>query len=98
MRLYRGGAAFDGFCDGRKQHVVLEGFGKKLDCASLYCPDAHRYVAMAGDEDDGKRELFLAKPLLHFEAIQVRKGYVKNEAARLWRAGVIEESLCRRKG
>jgi len=38
--------------DGGQEHVVTEWLGEELDSHRLHALDSHRYVAVAGDEDD----------------------------------------------
>ena len=87
--------ALDRMTDGIEQHGVLERLHQELDRAGFHRLDAHRHIAVAGDEDDRHLRPF-GELLLEIETVESGQRHVEHEAARNGDARMGQKVLCRR--
>src|SRR3569623_3077155 len=78
-----------------KQRLIVERLFDEIDVAAFERPHRHRYVAVAGDDDDGHLHMAGRKVFLQLQAAHVWHAHVEHDAA----GGVVAESgeklLCR---
>ncbi len=60
---------------------VAERLGQEIHRAGLHSPDAHRNVAVSGDQDDRQRDIQLGQARLEVQAAGSRKPDVEHQAA-----------------
>src|SRR5438270_6444183 len=64
-----------------QQRRLLEWLFNEVHGASLHCPHGERYIAVAGHDDDRKRNAFVAQRLLNFEAVEARHADVQQNTS-----------------
>src|SRR5258706_4345113 len=67
--------------NGVEQILIAERLGEKLYRAGLHRLYRHRYIAVAGDKDDGIVNASLKQLLLQIEAAEPRQANIQNDAA-----------------
>src|ERR1700686_146722 len=71
--------------NGIHQVLVVKRFDQEVDGSSLHGFNAHRDVAMCGDEDNRNPDIRLTQLTLKVDAANSWQSYVQNQAARsLW--------------
>src|SRR5665647_973252 len=77
-------------------HKLFTGdrLGKKIHCAGLDCPDAHRNIAMSGKEDDWQRDTALWQRLLKLHAIHPRHADIDDGTAPTLRPAGGKKGFC----
>src|SRR5262245_19997295 len=71
--------ALDGHSDRVQEILLPDRLGEELDRSGLHGLDAHRDVAVAGDEDDGRVNVGLGQLSLKVEAAQLRHSDIEYE-------------------
>jgi len=78
----RSAIAFESLLNCVQKILLAERLGQKLDGARLHGPYGHRYIPVAGDEDDRNMHVRLRELMLQVEAAQSGQTDVEHKARR----------------